>query len=94
MNNALENHDCPALMSDGRHGTDYRPSCYVHNLISTQNGIKNSHNQRQFLQNNAVHLMGLNLQIFQKRAGCSSNYYHVDPHGHDEYWVNYKKNLQ
>ena len=29
--------NCPAKMSDGRHFTDYRPSCYVNNLLRYNN---------------------------------------------------------
>lgn len=94
-NNALHNRDCPALMSDQRHATDYRPSCYVHDLIIKQNGIKNSEQMRMFLQRNAEQLRNLNLNHFQERAGCNScQHYHVDPNGHDRYWTNYKKWLE
>ena len=65
MNNALHNRDCPPLMSDGRHATDYRPSCYVHDLIIKQNGIRNSHELRHFMQNNAQALMTINTNYFQ-----------------------------
>lgn len=93
-NNALQNRDCPPLMSDQRHATDYRPSCSVHNLILTQNGIKNSEQMRMFLQRNANQLRELNLTHFQERAGCNScQHYHVDPNGNDRYWDNYKKQL-
>lgn len=91
-NNALQNRDCPPLMSDQRHATDYRPSCYVHDLILKQNSIRNSEEMRLFLQRNADKLRELNLSHFEERAGCNScNHYHVDPNGHDKYWNNYKK---
>jgi DUF971 family protein len=94
MNNAAQNNNCPPLMSDGRHGTDYRPSCYVHGLINEQNGIVNSHQQRLFLQRNAEKLLQLNLDNFHQHAGCKScQYYHVDPHGHDQYWSSYRNQL-
>jgi len=94
MNNALHNRDCPALMSDQRHGTDYRPSCDVHHLILTQNGITNSEQMRMFLQRNANKLRELNLGHFQQHASCDScQHYHVDPNGHDRYWAAYKKQL-
>lgn len=94
MNNAPQNKDCPPLMSDGRHATDYRPSCYVHNLINEQNSLTNSHQQRLFLQRNAEQLMKLNHAFFQDKAGCNTcKPYHVDPNGHDAYWASYKKNL-
>jgi len=94
-NNALQNRDCPALMSDGRIATDYRPQCYVHDLINKQNGIKNSHDQRKFLQDNAKKLMNLNLQYFNNKSGCNTcEHFHVDPNGHDRYWKQYKASLE
>lgn len=90
-NNALQNRDCPPLMSDQRHATDYRPSCYVHDLILKQNSIRNSEEMRLFLQRNADKLRQLNLSHFEERAGCNScSHFHVDPNGHDKYWANYK----
>lgn len=92
MNNALHNKDCPPLMSDGRHATDYRPSCFVHNLIITQNGIRNSHEMRMFLQNNASSLMGINTDYFRTKNQCQSCHpFLVDPNGNDAYWNNYKR---
>ena len=35
--------DCPALMSDGRTFTDYRPSNYVNDLIKTTKGVYDSY---------------------------------------------------
>lgn len=91
MNNALGNQDCPALMSDGRFATDYRPNCYVNNLINTQNELKNSNQQRIFLQRNANKLRELNTNYFVQKANCDScNYVHVDPNGNDKYWDAYK----
>ena len=94
-NNALHNKDCPPLMSDQRFATDYRPSCQLHDLINKQNNLLDSHQQRQFLQHNAVKLMNLNLQHFNQRANCGScTMYHVDPNGHDRYWDSYKSRLE
>lgn len=92
-NNALNSRDCPALMSDGRFGTDYRPSCQIHDLINKRNGIKNAHQQRLFLQHNAVKMMKDNTQKFAKDVGCKGRLYHVDPNGHDSYWGIYMKSL-
>ena len=91
MNNALHNRDCPPLMADQRHATDYRPTCYVHDLILKQNGIRNSEQMRMFLQRNSNQLRDLNLSHFNERSGCNScQDYHVDPNGHDRYWSNYR----
>ena len=52
--------DCPALMSDGRAFTDYRPSNYVNDMIRINNKVYDSYNYRQFLINNAANLMKVN----------------------------------
>jgi hypothetical protein len=53
---------CPPRMSDGRHFTDYRPNCYVNNLIRAENGLQNSYQYRLFLSQNAKQLMDINRQ--------------------------------
>ena len=50
--------DCPALMSDGRQFTDYRPSCDMNNMYRVKNGIPNSFQYRIFVTNNAEKIMG------------------------------------
>ena len=93
-NNVVANLGCPPLMSDGRHATDYRPTCYVHDLINKQNGLHNSEQTRHFLMRNADKLIARNRQYFLERAGCNScSHYHVDPNGHDKYWNNYRARL-
>jgi hypothetical protein len=91
MNNI--NNNCPPLMSDGRHGTDYRPSCVMHTILSEQNGLKNSHQQRMFMQHNAEKLQALNIRYFAEHSGCHLPYSSVDPNGHDSYWKVYKADL-
>lgn len=54
---------CPALMSDGRQFTDYRPNCDLNPV----NGI-NSYNIRQTLINNSVKMMNNNRKI-----ACDNN---------------------
>lgn len=94
MNNALHNRDCPALMSDQRHATDYRPSCDVHHMILKQNNIKNSEQMRMFLQRNANKLRELNQDHYKANNKCNTcTYYHIDPNGHDKYWSKYKGEL-
>ena len=51
---------CPARMADGRNFTDYRPDCYVNNLIRQNNSTYNSFQYRMFLTHNAENLMNLN----------------------------------
>ena len=59
---------CPPRMADGRNFTDYRPHCYVDNLIIAENGINNSFNYRNFLQQNATQLMEIN-----RKYSCNKN---------------------
>lgn len=91
MNNALENHDCPPLMSDGRFATDYRPSCYVHDLIMKQNGITNSYDLKLLLTSRALELQKINRDYYQNKNSCSScgGYYLPDPNGQVDYWRRY-----
>ena len=49
--------DCPAIMNDGRAFTDYRSSCYINNLIKSENKIRNSYDYRQYLINNGSRIM-------------------------------------
>ena len=52
--------DCPALMSDGRLMTDYRPSTTVNDMIRLNNNVKSSNEYRNFLINNASDIMNIN----------------------------------
>ena len=60
--------DAPPRMSDGRHFTDYRPSCDVNNMIIRDNNIVNSFDGRLFLQRNADEIMNIN-----KKDACMKN---------------------
>lgn len=62
--------NCPARMADGRHFTDYRPSCHINDLVRADNGISNSFQYRRFLQENADALMNRNRQIACERNCC------------------------
>jgi len=94
MNNALHNHDCPPLMSDGRLATDYRPSCYVQDMVIKQNGIKNSSQLRKFLTENATTLMKGNTEYFVNKNSCNScRFFQPDPNGNDKYWDAYTRNI-
>lgn len=64
--------DCPPRMSDGRHFTDYRPSNHVELLIAADNGMHNSFQQRQYLQQNGNTLMDMNRQVAVANNGCSN----------------------
>jgi hypothetical protein len=63
--------NCPPRMSDGRHFTDYRPSCDVNNLITANNGVVSSFDYRMFLQENAEKLMDLNRVYVVQKNACS-----------------------
>jgi len=53
----------PPRMDDGRHFTDYRPSCNLNQLIRTGNNLTNSFQYRLFLTQNAEELMNQNRKI-------------------------------
>jgi len=72
MNNNPKYNNCPPRMDDGRHFTDYRPNCFVNNLIQTQNRVTDSYYYRQFLQENASKLIELNRLYAVKRNYCST----------------------
>lgn len=95
MDNALQNHDCPPKMSDGRHFTDYRPSDYVHDLILQQNGINNSHDLKSLLTNQGLELQKINRDYYETKNSCQScgGYYLPDPNGHVNYWEKYNQKI-
>ena len=61
-------HGCPPRMDDGRHFTDYRPTCHVNDCLKVDNTISNSYQYRMFLQENGETLMDKNREI-----ACSKN---------------------
>ena len=63
--------DCPALMSDGRAFTDYRPSSYVNDLIRVQNNAYNSYDYRQFLIHHAGDLMKAEQMYLEQTMGVN-----------------------
>lgn len=60
--------DAPPRMSDGRHFTDYRPSCDLNSMIIRDNNIINSFEGRRFLQRNAEEIMNIN-----RKDACMKN---------------------
>ena len=64
--------DCPALMSDGRQFTDYRPSCQVDSLLQVNNNIMNSFQYSNFLTNNALQLINFNNSLACKKNANSN----------------------
>lgn len=87
------NNQCPLLMADGRHVTDYRPSSYVHNLIQKQNGITNSYDLKLLLTTQASKMQQINRDFYTAKNSCAScsGYYLPDPNGHVDYWREYSK---
>lgn len=62
--------DCPPRMSDGRHFTDYRPSCLTDNLIRFKNQIFSNSEYRAFLSHNAKDLMKMNQEYACQKNCC------------------------
>ena len=62
--------NCPPRMSDGRHFTDYRPNCYVNNLLRYNNRTMSSYEYRQFLTQNAENLMKINNMYSSQKNSC------------------------
>lgn len=60
--------DCPALAYSNF--TDWRPSCYVNDMIRQQNGIQSSYEYAQWLQHNANNVMRTNSAYTQDKMGC------------------------
>lgn len=59
---------CPPRMSDGRHFTDYRPSCETDNQFCQENKVVSNNECRQVRQRNASKLMDLD-----RAYACSLN---------------------
>lgn len=95
MNNSIDNKDCPPLMSDGRHFTDYRPNCVVHELLSTQNNITNSYDLKMLLTRNAEQLRDINRKFYSTKNSCTScgKMKLEDPNKNDKYWDTYAHKL-
>lgn len=94
MNNSYVNKDCPPLMSDGRHVTDYRPSCEVHSSIRFHNNLADSNQYRQFMINNAEKMMNIERSHWAKVRSCDScSFVHPDPNNNDTFWAAYRKHL-
>jgi len=62
--------NCPPRMSDGRHFTDYRPSCDVNNLIIVNNNTLSNFDYRMYLIENAEKLMDINRMYTVEKNSC------------------------
>jgi len=67
-NNQFQN--CPALMSDGRNFTDYRPINHINNLLISNNNLENHYNYRDFLIQNAEKIMDMNRDLMHDNNKC------------------------
>jgi len=64
--------DCPAIMSDGRAFTDYRPSSTVDDMIRLSNNVMSNFEYRQFLTNNGDSIMQINNKYLENKLGCGN----------------------
>ena len=61
--------NCPPLMADGRHFTDYRPRCYGQYMVKDNNNIPSSFDHRMYLTRNASEIMAKNaLDAYQNNV--------------------------
>lgn len=94
MNNSPQNHDCPALMSDGRFLTDYRPSNDIVTLIMKQNGLHNSYEYKEFMIKNGQKIHQMTRNFYESKYPCQScQWVQPDPFGHNEFWAQYNRDL-
>jgi len=85
--------NCPPLMNDGRHGTDYRPNADINISIQQTNNLQDSNAYRSFLVNNATAIMQQNLKEFEKTANCMPYSNTVDPNGSNAVWAAYNESV-
>ncbi len=85
---------CPPLMNDGRHGTDYRPNADINLTIQQSNKLQDSNDYRSFLVNNATAIMQQNLKQFEQTASCMPYNKTVDPNGADAVWTGYDESVK
>ena len=62
--------NCPPRMSDGRHFTDYRPTCDVNNLIISNNNKLSNFDYRMYLIENAEKLIDINRMYTVEKNSC------------------------
>lgn len=53
--------NCPPLMADGRHFTDYRPRCFSQYLVTPNGNFPSSFDYRMYLTRNANEIMKKNV---------------------------------
>lgn len=67
---AEEENKCLYRMADGRHFTQYVPSCGSYAEMRSVNGLASSYDTRMFLMNNAEKIMAMNLQSSVNKNAC------------------------
>lgn len=85
--------NCPPVMNDGRHGTDYRPNADINLKLQQTNNLQDSNDYRSFLVNNATAIMQQNLKQFEQTASCMPYAKTVDPNGADAVWTGYDESV-
>lgn len=68
--NAFYKDGCPAIMSDGRFITNYNSTNELTEGIRKMNGIKNSNEFRQFLQNNGNAIINAERNYYKANNKC------------------------
>lgn len=63
--------DFPALMSDGQWATNWEPACAINSELKKSVGITNNYNYRQYLINNADHIIQQNQNSANGNCGAS-----------------------
>ena len=86
--------NCPPVMNDGRHGTDYRPIADINLKLQETNNLQNSNDYRSFLVNNATAIMQQNLKQFEQTASCVPHTAAVNPNGADAVWTGYDESVK
>lgn len=72
MNNVY--HKLPARMDDGRAYSIWDPAAVINEKIIKQENITTNREYREFLQQNAIHLMKLNQVTAQQNVGITLPY--------------------
>lgn len=71
LNNCHYKSGCPALMSDGRFITDYRPSHETTEALRKANGFTSHNDFRDYLHKNADKIQAADQSVFLRDNTCS-----------------------
>jgi hypothetical protein len=91
MNNS--NFQCPPLMADGRHGTDFRSNKEAHIIMLNKLQV-HPNNARNFMQKNASELMSQAYVYAKEINSCKvpTTFIHPDPYESELYMEHVKEN--